>query len=170
LKEFANTLHKLAVRYEAMHAGGIVHRDCKLDNIMMKGSEPYPIDFGLSRPINLKTNNVADDVASFGKMILDFSSTCFAKTYGQSVDPVGAAVHPPTYIGFVPTSFKRYIDAMPKTLPDDYPVWKRVMSLGMKMYQECAKSKAVCARPYFSGVKGELNAIKLKAVVSSLGQ
>lgn len=167
LESFTGLLQSIAKRYETMHQTGVEHRDLKMDNIMMKDGEAYPIDFGLSRPI--VGGQVKTDAYSFGKMILDFSKDCFAKTFGQSSDPVIAAIHPPpTFPVPTPNNLQRYISKLPNPYPNDYPLWRRVLDMGIKYFATCAGPTAQCRAGIFKDIALELGEIGSKIRLTSL--
>ncbi|WP_437956333.1 protein kinase [Sorangium sp. So ce119] len=69
--QLISIFHDLAGSYAVMHKAGILHKDIKADNVLVKDGK-YPIsDFGLSKRIDGVQQRIIEDTKRFGQMILE---------------------------------------------------------------------------------------------------
>ncbi len=67
------------IRY--LHNKGIVHRDIRIPNVILNGSEVYLVDFGLSRWVDNKRYTKDIDFSYLGDFLLYLLYSSYIKTY-----------------------------------------------------------------------------------------
>ncbi|WP_437810164.1 protein kinase domain-containing protein [Sorangium sp. So ce1078] len=69
--QLISIFHDLAGSYAEMHSAGILHKDIKADNVLVKDKKYLISDFGLSKRIDGDGQRIDEDTRRFGQMILE---------------------------------------------------------------------------------------------------
>jgi serine/threonine protein kinase len=69
--QLISIFHDLAGSYAEMHRAGILHKDIKADNVLVKDGKYLVSDFGLSKRIDGAQQRINEDAKRFGLMILE---------------------------------------------------------------------------------------------------